>query len=442
MNAPCNEASLLRRRLTPPVRHLVDAVASLANAKGLRVAVVGGLVRDFLLGQDITAITDVDFVVEGDALSFAHALNKTLGGKIRRHEPFLTASIAFTSSDGQKLNADFATARTECYPSPASLPQVRPSTLAEDMARRDFTINAMAIRLDDRTREALLDLVGGKKDLEQRILRTLHTASFRDDPTRMLRAARYAVRCGLELDPYTAGDMQQHLGSLDVLSNARLRHECERISLEEHPAEIWLKLAQWHVLQAFHTALRAYSPQPERLSLLERELEWLALHLPEAMPDRFLVMLIGIVENMSDAQVCDVTKRLALTPQQGRNLLEIHRRASAMHHALETLFQTTGSIRPSRCHRLLEHYPLEGILALRAGASEAVRTALERELLVTRRIAPFLSGADLLALGVPPGPRIGMLLKKMKQRAIDGLDKTREDAMEFLKHSLLFPDTP
>ena len=194
---------------------------------------MGGLVRDLLLGRADEG-TDLDLVVEGSAAALARALAKGLGGRTLEHPVFLTATVLLP--DGRRV--DLATARRESYRAPGALPRVEPASLAEDLARRDFSLNALAVRLDRADWGRLVDTTGGLADLRARRIRVLHPLSFVEDPTRVFRAARFAARLGCRVDP-TTRRLALHASRLDVyraLSGDRLRTELELMLAERRPA--------------------------------------------------------------------------------------------------------------------------------------------------------------------------------------------------------------
>jgi tRNA nucleotidyltransferase (CCA-adding enzyme) len=203
-----------------------------AAAAGEDVYLVGGAVRDLLLGRERA---DLDLVVEGDVRSLAAALGDTVRGHLR----FGTATIRVGD-----LTVDVASARAESYPAPGALPEVRPATIADDLGRRDFTINAMALPLHAEPR--LLDPHAGLEDLGERLLRVLHPGSFADDPTRALRAARYAARLGLQLEPVTA----EAIGGADLgtVSADRVTAELRRIASEDDPARALALSREWGLI--------------------------------------------------------------------------------------------------------------------------------------------------------------------------------------------------
>jgi tRNA nucleotidyltransferase (CCA-adding enzyme) len=253
-----------------------DCLGEPTSPKVSAVVLVGGCVRDMLLGR---APFDWDIMVEGEiGPVLAEAERRLSPTKIIRHQAFMTAVVHFP--DGTSL--DVVTARTEHYPHPAALPVVAPASLADDFRRRDFTVNAMAARLDSRRLGELLDPFNGRGDMEKKILRVLHDRSFIDDPTRIYRAARYAGRYGWAVDPGTAALIETSVreGGPELLSPARRRNELTHLLREPDAAPamdlLWrwgmwrFWSAEWQWTSAVATALSTPSddPLPERLAAL------------------------------------------------------------------------------------------------------------------------------------------------------------------------------
>ncbi|MGH2924794.1 MAG: hypothetical protein ACRDK1_02350 [Solirubrobacterales bacterium] len=226
---PKIEPSRLAGRLDvlPGLRRVREA------ASGVRAHLVGGAVRDLLLGRDRA---DLDIAVEGDVLDLA----RRLGGELHIHERFGTATVRV-----DELSIDLAATRSEAYPSPGALPVVRPADLGADLARRDFTVNAMAVALSPGSE--LVDPHGGLADLEQGVLRTLHPGSFADDPTRALRAARYAARYGFTLEPRTEDALRA--SDLGTVSAQRVEAELLKLAGERAPAPGFEMVAGWGLLE-------------------------------------------------------------------------------------------------------------------------------------------------------------------------------------------------
>ncbi len=215
-----------------------------ARASRIPCYLVGGPVRDLLLGYEFD---DLDLVFEGDALAIAERCAALTGGELVRHEAFATGKLAFNNTE-RPFHIDFITARRETYPYPASLPVVEPSTLADDLMRRDFTINTLAIRLDDPPR--LIDQLGGIADLERGTIQVLHDRSFIDDPTRILRGARFAARLHFTVEPHT-DTLVRKAGDLDMIAAttpARILNEVWLAFREPEPEAVFAILADLRIL--------------------------------------------------------------------------------------------------------------------------------------------------------------------------------------------------
>ena len=221
-------------------QELLKLVGVQADQAGVRVYLVGGAVRDLLLGQ---SSLDIDVVVEGDAFALARKLAHKLKAEAVFHERFRTATL--TLPDGMTL--DVVTARRETYAQPGALPDIVPATMKEDFLRRDFTINALAAGLNADNFGVLYDDVQGEEDLGLRLIRIMHERSFMDDPTRILRAARYAVRFGFQLDALTQDLLDQAVDQdvFKTLTPSRYFLEFRRILDEKYPVPALDLLAAW-----------------------------------------------------------------------------------------------------------------------------------------------------------------------------------------------------
>jgi len=344
-------------------------LAAIRDAATEPVYLVGGAVRDLLAGRDRA---DLDVVVEGDAA----ALAARLGAAPREHERFATAKVEF---DGHEV--DIASARSESYPHPGSLPLVSPATAIEaDLGRRDFSINAMAIPLSGEPR--LIDPHGGRADLEAGLLRVLHRESFADDPTRAIRAARYAARLGLELEPETEALLRA--ADLDTVSADRRRAELLRLAGEATAPRGFALLRAWGLL----AARAGEHDLVERVAGVAAAPPWAAILTPA---DRARALLAA-----------------ALGPAG-----EEHELAAARPE------------RPSRAVELARgHDPVELVLARALGAAW-LDDYMEKWSAVTLAI----DGADLIAAGVPQGPALGRGLTAALRAKLDGEIEGREQEL-------------
>ena len=217
--------------------NIINIVGKIADDLKVKAYIVGGPVRDKLL--DIEDL-DLDFVVEADGIKFAEALNKTLKGKLTVYKAFGTATITTVlhlRSARRSQRIDIVTARKERYKHPAAYPDVTPGTIKDDLFRRDFTINAMAIAVNKKGLGRLVDFYNGRKDLKKRLIRVLHDKSFMDDPTRIFRAVRFSVRFGFRIEPHTKKLMKEAVsdGLLGEVNAGRIRKEVELFLKEKNP---------------------------------------------------------------------------------------------------------------------------------------------------------------------------------------------------------------
>jgi tRNA nucleotidyltransferase (CCA-adding enzyme) len=387
-----------------PIAPRIETIAALSRRHGVPVYLVGGFVRDFLLDRETR---DVDVVVEGDGIEFAARLAEALGGRVRVHAAFLTAVV----EGPEGLYVDIATARSEIYRAPAALPEVRPAPLREDLFRRDFTVNTLAIRLGTESGGELIDLFDGRRDLEAKTLRVLHDRSFVDDPTRILRAVRLGLRLGFRIAPKTLDLARAAVaeGVFDQLSGSRLRDEL--VLLLDDPALALNgieRLDELSVLRAIDPRLELDSSTRERLRAAHAAYQDLAeiAGPPVAL---WRLILMALVENLGEDDRERLADRLLLAGEDRRLLTGFPERLDAARAVLR------DDPKPHQGAEALEPLAGEELLLLQDEGGWVRRYLAE-----LRPIALALRGADLLAAGVPPGPRIGEALRATRRARLDG----------------------
>jgi len=409
----------LARALPPRLLEVLTTAGELAAAEGMRAFLVGGAVRDVLLGRPVE---DVDVVVEGNGIVLAGRLAEAFGGRCHPHEPFLTAAVYLP----EELRVDVATARTEFYRRPAALPEVETSAIRQDLYRRDFTINAMAMSLAPGHLGELLDFFGGRRDIERRFVRVLHSLSFIDDPTRVLRAVRFMTRLGFGLAAET-----RHLIGVAVsegvfarLSGERLRDELAELLEEDHPAEALGELADLGVFEAVFPGVTWSLPLRRFVGQLHEVLAWAAL---EEVGDRtrWPAYLVALATRSGERGGEVLARRLALSGRVGQMVAQARPRIEG---ALATL--SREGLRPSEVVRLVERSDRAIILVTMAMAGEETRRLLRQGLAVWRRIPVPIGGASLRAAGVLPGKALGEALQRTRDAVIDG-DVPAEQALEY-----------
>jgi tRNA nucleotidyltransferase (CCA-adding enzyme) len=400
------------RRLPEPLREQIAAIARVSARLGAPAYAVGGFVRDLLLERPNR---DLDLLVEGDGPAFAAALADELGGRLRVHGAFLTAEIALP--DGTFL--DVATARSEFYRSPAALPEVRTSALRQDLFRRDFTVNTLALRLGPEAKPELVDFFGARKDLARRQLKVLHSLSFVDDPTRALRGVRLEVRLGFRMAAETEALLGVALreGVFDQLSGSRLGEELDRLLGDPDVALPGLdRLAELGLLQAIHPGLAASPELREQLREAQAAFDWYRLDgLAEPAVSLARLLLRVLALSLPPAERARLAERLHLPPEARDLLASGGSEAAAARAVLES-----PASRPHEIDEALAGLPGEEVLLLFAAGGEAVRSRIRDDLRNRPRPEPALRGADLLAHGVPRGPRIGEALRAVRRALLDG----------------------
>jgi len=432
-------AAKLESALPPPLLELLRLASQTANELGQRLFIVGGFVRDLLLG--VPHGPDVDLVVEGDAIQLARELRRRHGGRVRSHARFGTAKWILPSEWAEQPGVpdalDFVTARREFYEKPTALPSVERGSLKSDLGRRDFTINTMAINLTPDRYGELLDFYGGEADLRRGLIRVLHNLSFVEDPTRILRAARLAERLGFEIESRTRELIDDALNLLDRVSGDRIRHELYAAFREEKPERILKRLDEWKVLRAVHPALYYDNWLEEKFRALRAHLsKWYRMdcrragvrnHRPPAPPKppqqpepvHYLALWLFRLEA---AQVEGVLNRLKVP----RNEARLVRQMPPLRQAAEKL--ADPALRRSRVYHVLEPFDPDavGILWIATDDAQVQQHAAlyHREL---QCIQPELDGYYLKELGVRPGPIYREILTTLRDARLDGEVRTREE---------------
>jgi tRNA nucleotidyltransferase (CCA-adding enzyme) len=410
--AKANLIDNLNRALPAAARKALAAIVQDARGEALAIYLVGGSVRDLLLNRPTL---DVDLTLEGDAPALARRV--AIGLEDVRcivHSAFGTATL-----QGANFRLDVATARAETYERPGALPSVQPGSLQDDLFRRDFTVNAMALALTGDQRGAITDPFDGKSDVEAGLLRVLHEASFRDDATRILRAARYGSRLSFRLESKTMRWLRRDVTYLEAISGPRIREELARTFHEPQPERILLRLSELGALQAIHPTLSFDGSQAEAFGKL-REIH--------ATPSRTAYLAL-LAWEASRPEATALATRLALNKRETEAV-----RAVAEVRALERDFP--AEVRPSRAVELLSPFPSAAVRALAAAGQESARVPASLYLRRWRYLKPSLDGHALLALGAIPGPQLGEVLRRLKAAKLDGEVRSRRDE-ERLAHELL-----
>lgn len=424
--------ALLERNLPPPLWALVTAISETADEAGMAVYLVGGIVRDLMLGKPSV---DLDIVVEGDAIALVERLRERYGGDVHTHERFGTAKWALSPevwaalsdlSDELRIDirqpdlalvpqlVDFATARKEFYKRPTVLPDVERGSIKLDLHRRDFTINTLAIRLDGAHLGQLLDFYGGRRDLERGLIRVLHSLSFVDDPTRILRAIRLEQRLGFVIEAGTADLIAGALPLLARVSGDRIRHEIEQALDESDPVAAMARLEALDVLQSIQPGLHFDDRAAARFGRVEElasDPVWQRMLRGGLRTYYYFALWLA---SYSPAMQEAVANRLHARKTTTEDIVA----AQTVRRQLEAL---PSDARPSAIARLLRPYSERTWLTVRLlDLSPHINAWLDRHMAEWRYVAPTTSGHDLRAAGLKPGPAYARILDALLDGILDG----------------------
>jgi tRNA nucleotidyltransferase (CCA-adding enzyme) len=387
----------------------------LANSRGEKIYLVGGVVRDLLLGQ---ANFDLDLVVEGNAIELAQQLREINQGKITTHPRFNTAKLQWDN-----WSVDLATARSETYAKPGALPTVTPSSIDDDLSRRDFTINAMAIHLNPGYYGRLVDPHGGHNDLKHKCIRVLHEKSFIDDATRIWRGLRYEQRLDFHLERKTLIRLQRDIPMLDTISADRIRYEIECILKEKYPEKVFRRAQELGVLATLHLALKGNG--------------WLAAKFDQARrlcspePPEFDLYLALLAYPLTSEEAESLISHLNLPKSSAQTL----RDSITIKNKMRSL--ATPGISPSFIYSLLHGLSSPALVA-NSLATESPVASQNIHLFLNRLkdIKVSLTGDDLVQMGIAPGPQIGEILEQLHQARLNGKIATRQEEEEVIKRWL------
>jgi tRNA nucleotidyltransferase (CCA-adding enzyme) len=409
---PENLKSKLENCLPPPILALVKHAGEEASKLRQELYLVGGVVRDLFLGRPNY---DIDLVVEGDAVRLAHALANGSQGKLTVHPRFGTANLRYPD-----FSIDLAMARREIYGRPGALPIVEPGHLVDDLIRRDFTINAMAICLTLQRFGELIDLHHGKDDLENKLIRTLLPNSFVDDATRILRAIRYEQRLDFRLEAETKKLLHRDIPMLDTISRDRQRHELYHILMKEpEPEKVFSRAEEMGVLKQLFPSLKADGWLSQKFAMTRR----LYKRISPAT-----IYLCLLVYNFNQGELGQFIARFNLP----RTLAEAVLHTAQLKAQLPAL--DNPKLKSSEIYRFLNPYSAQAIKTnLVATESPVVEKHLKLYLTRLSSAKPLLNGNDLLKMGISTGQQVGEILKALHDARLDGEVKTREEEEQFVR---------
>ena len=416
-----NLSSWFKEKFPPEIHNLLRLSGEVAEELGFNAYLVGGSVRDLLRGEENL---DLDIVIEGDGIAFARAFGEKLHAKVRTHQKFGTAQIF---ADRTKL--DVATARTEYYESPASLPKVETSSIKKDLYRRDFTINTLAVKLNLRDFGLLIDFFGGQRDLREKSIRVLHNLSFVEDPTRAFRAIRFAERFGFKISKHTENLIKStiEMNLFSMLSGPRLYEELRLSFHETEPIKTLKKLSDYGLLKVIHPNLAFTEELEATLRSMQETLSWFNLLFLEEKPDKGILYLMALLSGLKDEDMKAATERLSPPPR----IRDIILRGIPQAKSILRKFPVND---PVEVHKIFSNLELGIVLFLMALSKDRkIQKVISHYLTELRNIKTILTGDDLKAMGIQPGPVYSKILRKLLEEKLRGIVKTREDEEKFVR---------
>ncbi|MCD6257598.1 CBS domain-containing protein [Candidatus Aerophobetes bacterium] len=413
----------LKEKVPPGIVDILLRAGKLAYSMGWSVFIVGGFVRDLLLGNENF---DIDLVIEGDGILYAEKLSEELGANLTIHRDFGTATLNLS----ENFKLDIATSRREFYPRPASLPHVKPAPLKEDLFRRDFTVNAMAISINPPDFGRLIDFFGGRRDLRERKVRVLHVRSFIDDPTRIFRAIRFEQRYNFCIEKVTERLIKLALreGVFQLLSGKRIKEELKQILEEDRPERNVYRMQKLGILKVIQPGIYLNS---SREMIFDKLIDTIARYeiLTGEKSKRWLIRLSVLLRDLTEEEIENFCSKYSFTREERETILASSKKADEIVERL-----TVPEMKPSSIYYLLRSYPPEAlILAMAIAKDDIVEKRIVLYLSHLQKIELEITGDDLKKMGYKPSPEFSRILEETKKAKLDGLVKTVEEEVEFIR---------
>lgn len=416
----------LKRRLDnlpAPTRRLIAAVRETSRKRRVDAYLVGGFVRDLILERQNL---DLDVCVEGDGIAFAGSLASGRGGTFTPHRRFGTATVRL---GGRTI--DVATARRESYPCPASLPVVTAGSLREDLFRRDFTVNSLAVSLRGGSFGTLIDFFGGTGDLRLGRIRALHSRSFIDDPTRILRGVRFEQRLRFRFEEETLAWLKEAVKAkmLECVEPQRMRDELILLLKEQRPYDCVKRLGRLGGMRFIYPALAVSAGTARLFSSVARQIRSFRGEFPSRRPlDVWLMYFMALLDPLSAQQAEKVCRRFVLRKGEQKRIesyFAVRKSVSA---------RIRAGVGPVALFRLLEPLSYEVILTAAAkSGSTAVQKRIQGFFARHHETRVEVRGEDLIDLGLEPGPRYRRILSRLLDARLNGDVKTKAEELELCR---------
>jgi tRNA nucleotidyltransferase (CCA-adding enzyme) len=425
-------SKLMKERFPERIQTLLIEFGKVGDELGYAVYAVGGFVRDLLMRVENL---DVDIVVEGDGIQFAEEFEKRVPCRIRTHKKFGTAIILFPDD----LKIDVATARWEVYDSPAALPTVESGSIKMDLYRRDFTINTLSIQLNPKAFGELIDFFGGMKDIKEKVIRVLHNLSFVEDPTRVFRAIRFEQRLGFQIGKHTQNLMKNavRMGFMERLSGGRVLSELILLLQEENPIPALKRMRDFDLFRFLHPHLKFDEEVETLFERIHHVISWFDLLFLEERYERWLIYFYGLIDLLKDEEVEEICRRLSMNEKYQRKVSDGKRQAEQV--LLQIFHWINTGVQPKRSeiYAVLDPLFTETKLFMMAKTNQiATRRFISLYFTQLKDTKTILRGADLIRMGIKPGPSIKTRLADLLKARLDEQVITRQDEMEFINRGI------
>jgi len=425
----------MRKSIPHKIMVLLRFIGDLAQEKGYSAFVVGGFVRDLMIG---VRNLDIDIVLEGDAIVFSREFAGRTGGTLVTHKKFGTATVVMPWGIGPsgRFKVDFATARQERYERPAALPDVEASSLADDLYRRDFTINAMAISLTRDSFGRLIDFFEGEKHISEGVISVLHEASFIDDPTRIFRAVRFAQRYGFRIDGRTERLINAAIKKdmLGRTKHQRIRNELVLMLKEGDPAAAIIRMHKLDELAFIHPKMGLGKGYKKLFKSIADGCRWYrGSSLKGEALDIWLIYLMALFDGLGFKETKEICEKFAFRRKDRIRILSYKKEGNR----LLSFFSKDKGHAPCAVYKMLRGLSREAVLLVMAKTkTKAGKKAIRAFLTGYDKVMVGIDGKDLERLGFKPGPGLGRALDDILYAKIDGRLRTKREELAYARRLL------
>jgi len=422
------QIELIEKIFPKRVKNVLNKIGETGDRLIFPVFMVGGFVRDLFLG---IKNYDLDIVVEGEGIKFARELGKELGGRVRSHEKFGTAIVIL--ADGFKI--DVATARREFYEYPAAFPKVEVSSIKKDLYRRDFTINAMAIQLNEKYFGKLIDFFGGRKDLRKGIIRVLYNLSFVEDPARIIRAIRFEQRYNFKMDRTTEGFLKKAINDklLSRLRKKRITEELILILKEKNPLKSLKRMEELGALKYILPEVELNEETVKRLNKVKDSYNFWKRNIPDEKIELWVIYFCCLIKNIERNRVQRIFKRLIFKQKYLDNINYVYLNLDQ----IIKFISQKDEISPSNIYIKLKGLSNEVLfLAMMESNNDIAKERIVNYLVKYKKESLYISGEELKELQIKPGPIYSQILNKLLSAQLDGEVKNKRDEIRLVKNIL------